>query len=546
MDERSGAMILQRSIILLAILFLFFPTSTAAEGTLDEAGWEVIVPGIDYQKFTLPDPNNVFVVRMDRGNKNLTIESSIAGGKLAEDTETVSGMYYRYDQALNYWGGSTISPTWGMTNQVVVAINGSYFDGSTGVPWGGLIHSGWYSKRYQDNGGWSGFAWKLDGTAFIGECVFHRPEKQNILYPSTGVIQQFDDLNQIRGENEVIIFTPQYKSRTGTDNTGVEVMVELTRPSMILPEPAYASGIVREIYPNEGNNLIPFNSVILSATGSKAEVLLDNIQVGDEVQISQEITSCPTYDPISWTKTYASVQGAFYFLKNGQIQDFEDPGATSHQPRTAIAFTDQYIFFVVVDGRDSLHSFGMTIHDLAMFARDSLGAIYGVAQDGGGSSTMVINGHIVNNPYCNHFSCKGEYTKSYLPFVIENGHREEAYSLTQSTEFGSAPGFERPVANGMLMIFAQQAEKSSTFISGDVVITIIETRVRLGPGTNYGEFITLPAGTQGLIAEQMNNLEGIFAKSSYWWFVDFGGVKGWVCEEDLIHNEAMGESPIAK
>ena len=69
-----------------------------------------------------------------------------------------------------------------MRNQVVVAINGSYFDWNNGIPQGGQVHSGWYSKRYDNMGGWSGFAWKLDRSAFIGECVFHRPEKQFITY----------------------------------------------------------------------------------------------------------------------------------------------------------------------------------------------------------------------------------------------------------------------------------------------------------------------------------------------------------------------------
>ena len=37
-----------------------------------------------------------------------------------------------------------------------------------------MVQSGWYAKRFDDLGGGSGFAWKLDRSAFIGECVDHR------------------------------------------------------------------------------------------------------------------------------------------------------------------------------------------------------------------------------------------------------------------------------------------------------------------------------------------------------------------------------------
>ena len=61
-------------------------------------------------------------------------------------------------------------------------------------------------------------------------------------------------------------------------------------------------------------------------------------------------------------------------------------------------------------------SVGMSIHELAVFARDTLGATWGVAQDGGGSSTMVINGQVVNNTFCNNYTAV-EYS-TYLPLVI--------------------------------------------------------------------------------------------------------------------------------
>jgi hypothetical protein len=528
-------------LFLFTLVFTGYASATAPE---DDPGWEVIAPGIEYRQFQLSDPNNVFVVRMDRNNSNVTLESSIAQGKLAEGKETVSGMYSRYDQALNFWGGRANPPTWGMRNQVIVAINGSYFDMSNGIPQGGQVQSGWYAKRFDNLGGWSGFAWKLDRSAFIGECVTHLPAKQFITYPATANTQRIADINDPRGADELVIFTPQYNSRTGSDNSGVEVTVEMTRPTMILPDPAYASGIVRQIRIGEGNSQIPFNSIVLSASGTAAEILRENVQVGSEIRISQEITSyeydCSTPYSLNWTKTYASIQGAFFFLKDGQIREFDDPGATHRNPRTAIVLNNQYIFFVVVDGRDLQHSVGMTINELALFARDILGATSGVAQDGGGSSTMVINGKVINNTFCNIYTCMAKYT-TYLPFVMRDSQKGQSVAPAESDIISSAAGIERAVANGMLMVIAQPEAYSTAFETGDPVTTVQDTEMRLGPGTNYANFSLIPMGTHGKITQQMNGLDGVLAKSTFWWYVDFGGVIGWV-PEGALANQGAGSA----
>jgi exopolysaccharide biosynthesis protein len=534
-------MMLRRICLLwLTLLSLGTTQPALAAEKAAESGWEVIAEGIEFQKFQLPAPNNVFVVRMDRSLPSLTLESSIAQGKLSGGTETVSAMFSRYDQALNYWGGSANPPMWGMRNQVVVAINGSYYDPNTGIPQGGQVHAGWYARQYDNLGGWSGFAWKLDRNAFIGECVVHQADKQLVGYPATASSQPFSGINRPRQDGELIIYTPQYDSRTGTDSSGVEVLVEMTRPTMILPEPSYASGFVRHVGTAEGNSLIPFNSIVLSAHGTAAETLLENVQVGDEVRISQEITSyeadCQTPFPvISWTKTYASLQGAYYFLKDGLIRDFDDPGATDPKPRTAIAYNQAYVYFIVVDGRDSQHSIGMSINQLATFARDTLAATHAVAEDGGGSSTLVINGVVVNNTFCNIHVCAGEL-RTFLPMISRYSQGGQAMVAAEPEVVSSAAGIERAVANGMLIVVVQPGEYSAAFYPGNQVMLTTTTEVRLGPGTNYPSVTTLAEGTSGTIAEQVNDLDGVLAKGAYWWYVDFGDITGWVPEASLAHQ----------
>src|SRR4030043_1010452 len=107
---------LKNGFLWVLLLILVSTGSVSAAALPEELGWDLVAPGIEYQKYQLPDPNNVFVVRMDRTNLGVTLESSIAQGKLSQGRETVSGMYARYDQALNYWGGGANPPTWGCGN----------------------------------------------------------------------------------------------------------------------------------------------------------------------------------------------------------------------------------------------------------------------------------------------------------------------------------------------------------------------------------------------------------------------------------------------
>jgi exopolysaccharide biosynthesis protein len=68
------------------------------------------------------------------------------------------------------------------------------------------------------------------------------------------------------------------------------------------------------------------------------------------------------------------------------------------QPRTAVGFTDtNHFIFVVVDGRETGYSRGVTLSELAQILKD-LGCGVAYNLDGGGSSAMYYNGELVNNP----------------------------------------------------------------------------------------------------------------------------------------------------
>lgn len=95
-------------------------------------------------------------------------------------------------------------------------------------------------------------------------------------------------------------------------------------------------------------------------------------------------------------------------LENGAIKagidsvevdtNFGNHSIQGLQPRTAVGVTGpNQLVFVVVDGRATGYSTGVTMSSLAQIMAD-LGATTAYNIDGGGSSTMYFNGALVNKP----------------------------------------------------------------------------------------------------------------------------------------------------
>ncbi len=520
---------------LLFLLILLQTHSLVFGATGDEPNapdaWSAVAPGIEYQKYHRSSPRqvNIFVARMDRSNPNVTIDSSIAQGRLSGGTETVKGMASRYDQAINYW-----DETWGNRNRVVVAINGYFFgapDEPPGVPWSGMVQSGWYAKRFTTNIGDAGFAWTLDGDAFIGKCVYHRNARNKVSFLSLnlGYDPVIDAINVARDNEKLIVYTPQYDATTLTgDSPQAEILVELPRPALLLSQDTYVEGTIRGLRKNSGSTPIPFDHVVLAAWGSVGDDLVDNInsddlQVGDKVRIFQEIDDCLVDPQHDWTKTYASIGGDYHFLRDGVYIAQDTSDAAVANARTAIAYNQNYVFFVVVDAFNPGVSMGLNISELKNFLVNTLGATDAVTLDSGGSSTMVVNGQVVNNTNCNYNRCNNQSVPdTSTPELLPN----------RGDNSGNAATITEPlVGNGMMMVVVETRELSSSFRTGETVTAVSDISMRLGPGTNYATSATISPGAQGVI--QAHSLDGVLAKGFCWWKVAFGGNIGWVKEGTL-------------
>lgn len=105
-------------------------------------------------------------------------------------------------------------------------------------------------------------------------------------------------------------------------------------------------------------------------------------------------------------RLHHAISGDRMLLLGGEyVPDLDDE--TIH-PRTAIGINrnGRYVYLVVVDGRQPFYSAGATFKELADLMKD-LGAHFAMALDGGGSSTLVVQGEngravVLNSPIDNY------------------------------------------------------------------------------------------------------------------------------------------------
>jgi hypothetical protein len=456
--------------------------------------WESVGTGVDYQEITLPGPNHVFVARMDRSDPEVTIDTMIAQGPGDDRREPVSAMAQREEEAINSWNGR-----WGTRNDVIVAINGSFHNPDTGVVSGAQVHGGWYSGYDGQTTGALGFGWTMERETLYGTCAVPPSSRQMITFLDSGHTEPIHGINAPAGGERIVLYTPEFESHSPGDPTGVEILVEMSRPAMIVPLPHMVVGTIRAIQaPAEEETPIPFDHIVIAGYGLMGGALYDNSRVGEQIGISLELqdlgAGCQSPESEDWTKTYSGLDVGVAFLQAGEVVPDDAPFSITRQPRTAVAFNDAYVYFVVVDGRNPGYSVGMTLDELGEFARDTLGAEWGLNLDGGGSSTMWVNGVVENRP---------------------------------------SDGRERSVPDGLMMVAVESMRLSKVFRSGDHVTAAADLEIRLGPGNNYGSVASIPAGAPGLIRIDAGSLGGVVATGEAWWPVLFGRTPGWAPQSDL-------------
>lgn len=194
-------------------------------------------------------------------------------------------------------------------------------------------------------------------------------------------------VNQASDSEQAVLYTPSMGASTRTSN-GIELVLERCADSPWLPiEPGqrYRARIARVSH--DPNSSIAPTQMILHV-GEKLIPSIQQMEAGVILSLAFQ-----TKPDLRGVKT--AVSGGPRLIRDGQAQPFS--GSQPRHPRTALGWNDTHYLLLVVDGRQKDLSVGMTLPELADYML-KLGCTEAMNLDGGGSSTLWLNGRIMNSP----------------------------------------------------------------------------------------------------------------------------------------------------
>lgn len=306
------------------------------------------------------------------------------------DYEGLTGPFWTGALLIEPAGGARLRPALGRgaaigrgrTSEVarragaVAAINGGFFSGS-GDPLGCLVIDGEVISEPLAGR-------TCAGITDDGQVLFDVARLDGVASGEAGAVT-IAGVNRARGANEIILYRPAHGPSTRTNAFGAEAVV--------------AGDVVQAVADGRGNSPVPLDGYVLSGHGRGRAALLAAFKPGDRASLRVRLV--PASGDPRWETVRQVVGGGPRLLAGGQFvggEGFRASFSDRRHPRTAIGrLADGRIILLVLGGRQPYHSLGMTLIELATLLRQ-LGATDALNLDGGGSTTLVVRGVVVNLP----------------------------------------------------------------------------------------------------------------------------------------------------
>jgi hypothetical protein len=199
-----------------------------------------------------------------------------------------------------------------------------------------------------------------------------------------------DGVDTIRGAGRLALYTPASGASTDTRG-GLEWTIDGT-PLRVTRTKA------------NGNAAIPPTGYVLSYGGSAAPPPLAGLTRAPSIQVRETLMVRSGRHVRDWTRAGTLVGGAGLLLQEGKplrdwaVERLSRGFETTPHPRTVIARDGLgFWWLITIDGRQPGHAVGMSFPEMqVLLAR--LGATDALNLDGGGSTTMVVRGELMNRP----------------------------------------------------------------------------------------------------------------------------------------------------
>jgi exopolysaccharide biosynthesis protein len=218
-------------------------------------------------------------------------------------------------------------------------------------------------------------------------------------------------INREQKSGEVIVYGPEFGAATPTKRSGTEIILSRCKNEQEHRGFWYKACNKFQVKRNSSGSEIPRDGFVLafSSTASKEWETFENEVAKFNPKKVPKIFLEFTYGLDGNTLLFPQpdtdiVTGVPQLIKNGKIDiTWEQEKASksfveTRHPRTAVAkMKDGKFLMVTVDGRQPGVSVGMNLYELAEYLH-SLGAVDAMNLDGGGSTTMFLDGKVVNTP----------------------------------------------------------------------------------------------------------------------------------------------------
>ncbi len=205
-------------------------------------------------------------------------------------------------------------------------------------------------------------------------------------------------INRERKAGDIVLFSHHFGATTRTDPSGIEVLLKNCKDE-----------VCRDFELREGGNSpIPNDGYVISLGTEFIGLnpgLVSKLRNGSKEKMEFRVTNSMKRDLLTKLLSLNAdiTNGVSQLIKNGKIDiTWEQEKASksfveTRHPRTAVAkLKDGKFLMITVDGR-SESSGGISLQDLAEYLL-SLGAVDAMNLDGGGSTTMFLDGKVVNTP----------------------------------------------------------------------------------------------------------------------------------------------------
>jgi len=353
----------------LATFWLIAIAGAAALAQPASLSWTAVAPGVEHAHFRREAPSegfwNINVLRVDLTRARLDV---IRARDTAIGLETVTSMAAR--------------------TGAIAAVNGGYFRTS-----GDFLGESTGTLQID------GVVWSEPDRARAAVGIVREPPSSRLIFGhvawQASIVagrekRTVEGVNRARGPNDLVVFTPDFGPATITDSSGIEVVVRKDR--------------VVEIHDEAGSTPIPRDGFIVSARGGGREWVRRALRDGTRVRVSTVLQPADPFRSNPWAAA-EDILGAGPKLVTAGRVDVTDVReqmiptfAPEPHPRTAIgALADGRALLLVADGRRPPERVGLALDDLARLLIE-LGAVEAINLDGGGSTTMVVQGKLVNFP----------------------------------------------------------------------------------------------------------------------------------------------------